>query len=309
MFSLFGKVKTGLEISADEIKAISLFKKGGKKILNNIISINIPPGAIKPSFKQENILDEKAVQDCLEKVRADINSNRASVALPDSSVKVLIQKFRDLPVEDHEIDKMVNWNVSSILKIPAEEFRISWEYMGIGADNQQILLVVLGIDRVLDQYEKIFKRAGIRPLRLIPAGLSQFNFYSHLLPESGTIAFLRLFDDVLSLFVFVDHIPVLYKTVKKGLLGDDEASAINDVDFLMQYYKSEHPDFPVDNFYISSPIKSSDKLKRILSDIQDSGVEILEEEKLIDLNKLSEKPVNKESLPFYSAVIGAACEP
>jgi len=268
--------------------------------------VKMPAQTLKPSFKKENIINLDSFHDSLKKTCRAIKVKKIGVALPDSCVKVLVKTYKALPKEIAKIDEMVSWDISSSLKLSAKELRIGWKKMGKDSDNAHVLLIVLGMENIITQYEQAFKHLGVTPLMLTPAGLNQFNFYSSILPSKGTIAYLGLFDDFLNLFVFSDNIPLFYKTIKKGVLSDDETSAVNDVDLLIQYYNSENPDLEIENFFIASNTKSQIQVEYILQDINAAKFTIIDEKQLISFDKSFKLDHNYNPLPFYTSVIGAA---
>lgn len=300
------KHKAGIEITADKIKSALIVKKGKTFCIKNLSDIELPPGTLKPSFKKENILDIAAFKDGLVKIYKDINCKKISLALPDAVIKVFIKKFPQLPLEPREVDNMISWDISSSLNVPPEDLRVSWENMGVNSEGDHVFIVALGIEKILFQYEDVFKQAGITPKIIAPAGLSQFNFYSQIIPEQGHAAYLGLFDDAVNIFVFLDGVPVFYKTVKKGMLGEHGGSAINDIDLLLQYYHSENPDLGIDRFYIASHIKSETQMSQILNDVGDIDFDIIEERNLILFDKKIALRPETKPLPFYTSAIGTA---
>lgn len=299
-------LQAGVEFAFDNIKSALILKQGDVFSIKHLSDVKMPPQSLKPSFKQENIVNPEVFHDCLRKTCNALKVKKIGVALPDSCVKILIKTFKELPEEKAKIDEMVLWDISSSLKLSVNELRVGWENMGRNSDNAHVLLVVLSMKNVITQYEQIFKKLGVVPLLLSPAGLNQFNFYSSMLPSKGTIAYLGLFDDFLNLFVFSDNVPLFYKIVKKGFLTDGDTSAINDVDLLIQYYNSENPDLEIENFFIASNTKSEIQIKYILQDINPAKFTIIDEKKLISFDKSFKLKHNYNPLPFYTSVIGAA---
>ncbi len=293
-------------MASDNIKSAVIFKKRNKFSITQLSDIKMPVQTLKPSFKQENIINLESFHDCLEKTCREIKMKKIGVALPDSCVKVLVKTYKVLPKDISKIDEMVSWDISSSLKLSASELRIGWQKMGKNSENLHVLLIVLGMEKIIAQYEQVFKAVGVLPLMLTPAGLNQFNFYSSILPLKGTVAYLGLFDDFLNLFVFSDNVPRFYKMIKKGLLSNDETSAVNDVDLLIQYYNSENPDIEIEHFFIASNTKSQIQIKYILQDINSAEFTIIDEKQLISFNKSFKLDHNYNPLPFYTSVIGAA---
>ncbi len=326
MFSLFNKEKAGVEISSDQIRTASVIEKDSHYLIKHISDVKILPGILKPSFKIKNILNDKAFEDCLTKSLKDLPSKRITLSLPDAAIKVFIKKFKETPKDPAEIQEMVSWSTANSFNLPAEDLRISYENMGVNSENSHVFLIALGLEEVIAQYETCFKHIGKVPVVISPAGLNQFNFYSNLIPESGTIAYLGLFDDFLNIFVFSHGLPVFYKLIKKGLSGNEDESAVNDVDLLIQYYNLENPDLEIEKFYVASNIKSDMLIAHILQDFShvssniDSDMvtehllqegkniefSILDETKLIDFNEKFKLYFKNNPLPFYTSVLGAA---
>ena len=320
------RLKAGIEISSDKIKSAVIFKKGPTFSIEALFDVKIEPGVIKPSFMKENIIDETAFQECLKESCKDIILKNINVALPDSCIKILIRKFKELPKEMQDINEMVLWNISSFLDLPVGELRASWENMGKSSDNQHVFFIAFGLDKIITQYEEAFKRIGISPVIMAPSRLNQFNFYSKVLPDKGNIAYLGMFDDFLNIFVFSDGVPVFYKLIKKGFLGNDNTSAVNDVDLLIQYYNSENPGLDIEKFFIASHIKSDLLMEHILQDITHIGSHIksdmlieqilldgnhidfviIDERQLIEFDERFKIFFKNNPLPFYSTVLGTA---
>ncbi len=300
------KLLAGVELAPDNIKSALIMKRGKNYSIKQLSDVKIPSQTLKPSFKKENIINMDFFHECLKKICKEIKVKKIGVALPDSCVKVLVRTFKDLPKEKSKIAEMVLWDISSSLKLPADELRISWHNMGKNSDNAHVFLVVLALNNIIAQYEQVFKKLGISPAMLAPAGLNQYNFYSRILPSKGNIAYLGMFDDYLNLFVFNDNIPLFYKMIRKGLLNDNESSAINDVDLLLQYYNSENPDLEIEKFFIASNTKSQIQIEYILQDINPAEFTIIDEKQLISFDKSFKLKHNYNPLPFYTSVIGAA---
>ncbi len=305
-FFAASKLKAGVEIAVDQIKSALIVKKEKTFFIKKLSDIRLPIGTIKPSFKKENILDVVAFKSGLEQIYKNINCKKVSVAVPDASVKIFIKIFSDLPKEPHEVNKLISWDISRSLNIPSEDMRVSWENMGTNIEGKHVFIVALGIETVISQYERAFKQMGIKPMMIAPAGLNQFNFYSRMVSDHGNTAYLGIFDDVVNIFVFIEGVPIFYKMVKKGMLGENSASAINDVDLLLQYYNTENPDLVIDQFYIASQIKSETQMSQILSEIGEIDFDIIEERNLIQFDKNINLKSETKPLPFYTSAIGTA---
>lgn len=300
------KLKTGLEISAEKIILAQIIKKEKLCSIQRLSNVPLTPNLIKPLFKKKNILNEKIFIKYIKKSLKDIKTKIIGVALPDACFKVYIKKFNELPRKEDEIKDMVMWSISDSLDIPVEELRISWENMGKNNENYYVFLIVLGMNKIFEQYEQVLWTCGVFPIMIAPTGLNRFNFYAEKVLETGNIVYLSLFDDSLTAFVFSSGLPVFYKVVKKGLISGERASAIEDVAMLLQFFHTEYPDFIIDKFFIASHIKSDFQVDQLLKGSESVEFTIIDETKLVHFDQIFKARSVHGSLPFYSGALGAA---
>jgi hypothetical protein len=332
-FNFREKTCAGIEMSEDRIRAATVVGNAEGISIQHLETVKIPAKALIPAFKHLNVKDIEAFSACLKKACPRTRSGKIHVALPDACVKVLIQRVTDLPKESRDIGRMLVWRIASNYGIPEQELRVSWENRGKDSDNRHVFLVAVGMERVLAQYEAVFKATGMQPVLLTPAGLARFNFYAPTLPETGTMAYLGLFDEVISLFVVADGLPLFYRVAGKGTLRKNGGSAINEVDLLIQYYNSEFPENEIEKFFIASYIKSENLMEQVFENVRNIDFIILDETQLIHFlqgrhkkNKtapdftfvdetdlihwdcLSDGAPLKDNhpLPFYTAALGVA---
>ena len=188
------RLKIGVEVLAEKIILAQIEKKGKSCIVQQLSHSIVAPNILKPLFKKENILDEKAFVQCMRKSLKKVKAKLIGVSLPDACFKVFIKKFRELPTKEHEIKDMVVWSIADSLSIPVDELRISWENMGKNSENYYVFLIVLGMNTVLEQYERVIKKSGAIAVLLAPVGLNRFNFYAEKITEIGNNFYLCLFN-------------------------------------------------------------------------------------------------------------------
>ncbi len=299
-------MKAGIEISSDTLRSALVYEKRKKFTIKHLSDLTIPTDVIKPSFKKENILDETTFLDLFKKNCDGLKIKKLNIALPDAAVRIIIRKFKELPTKTLEINDMISWSISKSLNVSIDDIRISWNDMGIDKDDNHVFMIVLGLKSIIEQYEKIFKKAGVHTNMLAPAAINQFNFYSSLIPEKQNVAFLALFNEYINIFVFENRTPIFYKTIKKGLLGEITDSAINNVDLLIQYIKIEKPDFALDHLYIASPIKSRYQIEQIFNGLDPVEFTIIDEKGVIPFDKNIKMQTDINPLPYYTSALGTA---
>lgn len=326
------KTCAGIEVSEDRIRAVAVVGKADGVSIQHLETVKIPKNTLTPAFKHLNVQDEGTFLARLKKACPRIRSGKIHVALPDACVKVLIHRITDLPKDARDIGRMLVWRIAAAYGIPEPELRVSWESWGKDSESRHVFLVAVGMEPVLAQYEAVFKEGGMRPVLLVPAGLARFSFYAPTLPETGVMAYLGLFDEVITLFVFSNGLPLFYRVTRKGMLRKDGGSAINDVDLLIQYYNSEFPENEIEKFFIASYIKSENLMEQVFENVRNIDFIILDETQLIhflqgrqnradispDYTFVDEtsliqwecpsdaKSLEDTPLPFYTTALGAA---
>lgn len=219
----------GVEIEESGIRNAVISHRNGFFFMEKFSFSPLPDNTFKASFRKENILDPGKFRRAFKKSlhASRIKRGNLAISLPNESVKILIRHFAALPRDKAGKDEMVNWNITSTLGLSTNDIKISWQYMGMDAEDKYVLLISFACQNVLDQYESEIKKMGFNPQIISSAGAHQFNFFSSLLSESGVVAYVGLFEPYITIWIFIDSVPVFYKMVKKGLLTHCGKSAGN----------------------------------------------------------------------------------
>lgn len=307
-FTTGNNVFTGLEVSNDRLIAAQVRLTRKKYIVEKTCGVKIPTAALKPSFKHLNIVDPDVFTDCLTRSKLKKDYKRLKLALPDSCCKIFIRQYNELPDSNDTIDELIAWDMANQLKIDdLSELRCSWEYKGRLSDHGHVFLVVVMLEKVIAQFETLFEECGFKIDTILPTGIGQYNFYAPNLSSKDGVAFLGLFDESIFIFVFVQGIPLFYKTLRKGLIGANSPSAMNDLDLLLQYYYSELPDLALDRIVVASPIEpDQDVTQLLLESFSADRCLYADERKLMDFSNLKHIDVEISSLSLFSAALGAA---
>ncbi|GEM_PF-7004440 len=300
------KFGTGIEISVENIILAHVCEREKVCPVVNLSCCAIAPGLIRPLFKKPHIIDENAFIYNVKKIFKKNMIDSVKIALPDICFKVFIKKFKALPEKKKEIREMVMWSISDCFSIPMEELRISWKNMGKDNENQYIFIIVLAMDIVLEQYERLFKKCGIAITMITSVGLSRYNFFAHTIPFPGNNIFLGIFHESMTVFAFSDGIPVFYKVIKKGVISDQKISTMEEMDMLLNLFLSDNPDFDIDRFFIASRVKSDHFMEQLLQEINPAEFEILNEKDVVIFDKSFRTQGQQTDLSMYIGALGVA---
>jgi hypothetical protein len=297
----------GIEIAPAHILAALVSRSGKSWVLNQCANTRMPELTLKPSFKTENILNPDHFRSALEKVLQACQTlkGNVNVSLPNGVAKIVVRQFEDLPRDNREKNERIRWSVSKSLDFPLDDLRVSWNVMGTDSNGMTVIVAAMACDSVLSQYESEIRQVGIVPSILSPTGLNQFNFYSHAIPDKGRIAYLGLFEEFITVFIFDDGVPFFYKTIKKGFLSTNGVNTFDDLDVVLQYYMNEYPDLILEKIFIA-PHRQSQYL--MTENIAPDGIDFifLNETDCMEIGKNAGVNTNNGALALFAGAAGVA---
>ncbi len=303
-FSLHKKL-CGIEISANSISAAKIMKdKLGLRLIAGT-TVPLPVETVKLSYQKKNIIDNVLFIETLRSAlaKAEIGPGRVGLSVPNEIVKISIQKFEELPSSRRAIEKMIAWHTEKTLHFPSDSTQIAYHHLESGQGDNGLMLVTVAVKSIIQEYELMLKELKLDPVIIQPAGINQFNFYQRALPQNGVVAFLGLYENCFTFFVFEDGCMTFYHTVKRGF---SDLHFFQDVDMTMQHYLNVNPDREIENMYVGSQVAFHRELKDVFRNLSDMDIEIIDEGRLIrtDMNLAKEK--ERERLSAIVSAIGAA---
>jgi hypothetical protein len=155
----------GLDIAATTIKAVRIARvKRTWRLLENHV-LPLPEGVLKPSFKNDNIVDTGRFTETLQLLVSHLEVKTATVglSLPSEIVKTLIQGYQKLPDSRAEVEKFIGWSMERSFHFPVQSAQIGYQAIGQDADGVNQLLVTVAMRNVVAQYEALLQRLGLDP--------------------------------------------------------------------------------------------------------------------------------------------------
>ncbi len=257
---------SGLEINSSSIRFITITLKGRSWYLSNELEIELPDNVVKPSFNKKNIQNQEIFQEILQQLRKKLKvgiSCPVGLSLPSESVKLVVKSFPKLPEDEQNIKNMVLWSLGKSSMITADSVEVKWSLFkdtkGVAdmpsAALSNVLVAGVASKSVLNEYVDSIQKELFIPQSVCSYDLNLFNFYASAISETGTVAWLGIFSDSISLFVFKDAVPQFYKNLRKNLISQNDA---DNIDMLIQYCMDENPDLTIEKYYLSAAYPPSD---------------------------------------------------
>ena len=235
--------------------------------------------------------------------RIDKKISHIGLSLPNEIIKLSIQRYAELPKSSSEINNLIAWRLEKSIHISAKEASISHSLISTGKNGEKSLLSIVGIQDVIREFEINLLELGIHAKCILPSGLNQLNFFINRLPETGTIAFLGLFEYFFTFFVFEDSKLIFYHGTKKGF---SDLNFFQNVDMIMSYYLSTTSDKEIEQLFIGTQVGFHSELKDVFNNIRNIDVHIMDENKIIGTSNKAGKLDSKHDLSYYVPAIGAA---
>jgi Tfp pilus assembly PilM family ATPase len=305
MWPMWTKQFIGLDISTAIIKAVRIERnKRVWRLLENHL-LPLPEGVIKPSFKNDNILDVGRFAETVQLLVRNLEVKTATVglSLPSEIVKTLIQGYEKLPDSRAEVEKFIGWSMERSFHFPVQSAKIGYQSIGQDPAGVNQLLVTVAMRSVVAQYETLLQRLGLDTRVVRPAGINLFNFFCPRLPRSGTHAFLGLFENYFNFLVFQDTQLTFFHGVKRGFA---DLQFFQDVDMTLQHYVETNPGKKIRRLSVGSQVGYHKELREVLGNLIDVQVDILQEAQLIASDFRVDEPLEQLKLSALASAIGAA---
>lgn len=254
MLLRLGKIKTGLEITADSVSAVQVKRVQNAWRIVSYAMKPIPPGLIKPSFREKNITDSKLLVETVASVIKGLHypCKKAGVVLPNHACKVILKTYKDLPSSRGGIREMMAWDLGNDLNLPAQVLHAGFQFTGSRwrreASGRQELLGVFSLKEIIGQYEDTIVDIGVTPVFTSPASINIYNLFCGRVPVIGTAAFVGVFDNSFHIFVFEDGRLKFYKGKKRGFKDENVFEQIKKT-FL--FFSMHFPDMQIGEYYFS----------------------------------------------------------
>ena len=143
-------------------------------VLSQIATTSLPAGAVVPSLRQGNIVDRIAVIAALRKTLGAVQLGKGkdvTVIVPDTSVRVLLLDFDEMPSKADEAMSVVRFRLAKLLPFPPDQAQVSYQVMSRHALVMQVLVVAIP-NEVLAEYESAVREAGFEPGAVLPSTLA-----------------------------------------------------------------------------------------------------------------------------------------
>ncbi len=146
---------------ANDYVAAAHWKRGTYGLADYAMT-ELPPGAVKPSAVESNLVDAPTVRSAVEKVLQQIGIRSQPIALliPDSVIRVFVLHFDVFPRTAAEAIPMLRWRLKKSVPFEAEETMISYMRQAPRDEGVDIVTALARL-RIVKEYESLLESSGV----------------------------------------------------------------------------------------------------------------------------------------------------
>ena len=191
----------------------------------------LPPGVIKLSPLEVNVIDHAAVQERLRALAGPARRTRwlgrtllsglprpVTLVLPDLAVRSTVLQLEQVPANNQELEALIRWRLGQEQRVPLTGTTLRWQVFPPrhAKTGAHMVLVIAVQERILAEYEAACEAVGLLPREVT---VSSFRLFDLWLKAAGgarclnrDLAWITVLDGGLTCLIFHDGRPVFFRT-------------------------------------------------------------------------------------------------
>jgi len=200
--------------------------RGAAPTLAHISQHKLPEGTLTPGLSEPNFSAPAEASARLGRALDALPNrrklNRISIVLPDACARMILLDLKEIPKSRGQADQMIRWQVRKRVPFKLDDARLSMQRFPLAGGGERVA-VVLGLERILAQYEQVVSALDLKPGLLDLATMNMANFCSmagqdQAEADAGDVVFLNIADEEFSIFILRRRVPLFYRS--RPLLHD-----------------------------------------------------------------------------------------
>jgi len=241
---LFSRKSIGVEISHRGASFALVSGTMSAPTLERVSQRQFAAGTIRPSLREENILEPQAFSDRLAEAHALLlfQGTRLSVALPDTVGRVMLLDVEGRFKNRVEALDIIRWKLKKNLPFDVADTHLDYQLLQTRESGEMSLLVTLVSRSIINQYEELILAAGLVPASIDLSILSLCRAFENRLTLEGDGAFISLFGNTLGIMVFSDGIPAFCRIKELSGSGTEESRVFMEINNSLLAYRERFPE-------------------------------------------------------------------
>nr|WP_320050534.1 hypothetical protein [uncultured Desulfuromonas sp.] len=264
----------GLEVAGDELRAISIKRRGRNVVVNGVNSATLGKECLKPVFLEPQIQDPDRFVKTVQEVFAPLSKRerRIAVALPDQAGRQFLIECDGNFKNYHEGLEIVRWHLKSLLATSLDALVVDYQPVSDSKKGKQRMLVSLMASEVLFQYENVFHNAGFNPALIDFQCMNLYSAFRNRLDRDKDFLLIGYDQQQLCFLAFVDRTLDFLRTKQ---VDWDSDSVYKELNRTLGHYRKYRSAIEQSNVYLYCPNILADHLIKVLSVFFEHPVELL----------------------------------
>ena len=190
----------------------------------------LPPGAIKLSPLEGNVIDRAAVQERLQAFAKPARRMRwlgrgllsglprpVTLVLPDLAVRSTVLQLEQVPARKQEQEALIRWRLGQEQRVPLTGTTLRWQIFPPrhAKDRAHMVLVIAVQEGILAEYEAACEAVGLLPREVAVASFRLFDLWLKAAGGArclnGDLAWITVLDGGLTCLIIHDGRPVFFR--------------------------------------------------------------------------------------------------
>jgi Tfp pilus assembly PilM family ATPase len=318
-----GGTAIGFEVGQRTLRAALVKRGGGRLRLDWKGERGLPEGTLTDSLTEPNITDTRSFAEAVRGLarQSGYRGKTVGVALPDYVSRVAILDFDNLPGKRAETEQMLRWRLKKLLPFDADQAALRHQYLGRftvkDKETHRFLTAIIKSD-ILEQYERAFTDAGLRPVVMETASFAVWNLYHDVVAAgaSGTpnFALMNISGGKLTVMVFDRGVPHFLRLKDMGKFEHLESTGegitvtrlLRELNASLTYYRENYADTPMGKVFLTGDFGQLDEMAVEIRENSDAEPVVLELSGAVQPGREAVK--SGPALRPFSAACGAALE-
>jgi len=195
------------------------WRRGGRGWrLRRVQRCEVPPGLVRLSFAEKNILDVPALAGHVRGLLGNRKGHCVALSLPDECARIALFDFENLPQKPAQVDSLLRWRFQKDLSVAVGNARMPYRVFhprpAAGQPPTKVVKVLAAAVReeIVSQYEQMCEDAGVIPAAIGLSSLALLDSCRAAMRTSSDNAlFLHLTDSGFAFVAFQQGCPTFFR--------------------------------------------------------------------------------------------------
>lgn len=223
---------------------------------------NIPQGLVEPSLTEPGVRSIEELGRIIKAtlIKAGVNTNRISLAIPDACARVAIHPFETLPSKREEKTELLKWKLKKTIPYAIDDSHLSYVEQKTETGKNHVITANIHKE-ILAQLEEVFESLGIHVGFVTLSTFAAYELLARQHPDEirKSVLFMRVRSSNISSLIIQQEALVFYRHTDYNfespmdLMVNWSADPYEEIHPCLMYFQDKLGAAGVDKVYLSFP--------------------------------------------------------